>query len=365
MKIAFVCDTPYQCLNATNLFWNFYRGREDIRCDIYVVDQFAKAAAITESLKNKKLFDNVYFLRREENRFMPQGLKRSLRVAYSYLNTKNAVRNQFDGEIPKNKYDLIYSSVMTCFVSALIVLNPKAEFCLYDDGTGSYSGDIVANGGGTAYKLFSKLTGRGANAARASKLYVNNPDMCNSTAAEEICRMPAFTQEYLDVAYEIFGVTKREGKMTGIVLLTYPALTPESDKDLQDIVDLMRPYSRQVLVRPHPRELGLERYEGFTVDTKGEMWELMISQMDMEQIALVGTYSTAQITPKLLYGKEPRLIFTYKLANSLSAETMSRFDVLVNEVCESYSNKDRIMVPKTVDELRECMDTILGQQVSP
>lgn len=363
MKVAFVCDTPYQCLNALNLFWNTYMGRKDVLVDLYIVDQFKNARGIYERICRKKLFHNVYFLRREKNRTLPQGLKRSLLVAYSYLNTTRAVRNQFDGEVPRNKYDAIYSAVMTCFISALVTLNPKAEFMLFDDGTGSYSGDIIANGGGAAYKLFSKLTGRGAEARKATKLFVNNPSMCKSTAAEEVCQMPPFEQDFLDVAYEVFGVEKREGKLSGIVLLTHPSQNVQLGEDMRNIVSWMRPYQDKTLVRPHPRDTDLDLYDGFALDTKGEMWELMISQMDMDRILLMASYSTAQVTPKLLYDKEPWLVFTYHLATASSEESKSRYDLLVKELSDTYRNKHRIMVPNSVQELSDCLKKFIDQEV--
>ena len=358
MNIAFVVDTPYQTLNALNLYWNHYRDKESVTADIYVVDQFRNARQIFEQIQKQELFANAYFLRREENRFMPQGWKRSLRVAYSYLNPRHAIRNQFDGKIPHKKYDVVFSAVMQCFTASLLKLNPKADYMLFDDGTGSYSGDVVANGGGKAYKLFSKLTGTGANAARPKKLFVNNVPMCHSTSADEICAMPQFNQEFLNVAYEVFSVTKQEQPLEGIILLSQPGDNEYHEKYMQSLVDWVRPWKEQVLVRMHPRDRAYERYTDFAVDDKGEMWELKISQMDMDKVMLVGHYSTAHMTPKLLYNKEPWLMFTFfmNVPEAQLSEGHPAWD-LVN----SYTHKERILFPRSEEELAQQINMFLNQ----
>jgi len=363
MRLAFICDTPYQVLNASNLFWGEFRDREDVIADLFFVDNFPNAREIFDRLNKKRLFDNVYFIRPEMNRIMQQGLRRKLRVLHSYLDPKQGIRNQYDGELPKDKYDVIFSSVMTCFVSAVIVMNKGADFCLFDDGTGSYSGDIVAAGGGFAYKLVSKLTGSGANAARAKKLYVNNSAMCRSTSADEICQMPPFTEKFLDMAYDVFGVDKQSGKMSGIVLLSQPGTTPALETQMQGMVDHLQPWKDRVTVRLHPRDTAYDRYTGFALDGKGEMWELKISQMDMDRILLISTCSTAQMTPKLLYGKEPWIVCTYRMFAPSSPESLKRTEELVRNLSESYEHKERILLPENEEQFAAIVSQFVDQQL--
>jgi len=358
MRVTIIADTPYQILNATNLYWNHYRGKEGVLTDCYIVDQFRNAHQIYERILEQELFDNVYFLRREENRFMPQGWKRSLRVAYSYLNPAHAIRNQFDGKIPRRKYDQIYSSVMQCFTASMLKLNPKAEFMLYDDGTGSYSGDLVSNGGGKAYKLFSKLTGTGANAARPKKLFVNNVPMCHSHSADEICAMPEFNQEFLNVAYKIFAVGAQEKPLEGIIMLSAPDDNEYHTRLMNTMADWMRPWKDRVLVRMHPRDRNYARYADFKVDDKGEMWELKISQMNMDKILLIGHYSTAHLTPKLLYNKEPWLMFTIFM-NEPDEQLSEGHPVW--DLMNSYTHKERILFPRSEEEMAQQINMFLNQ----
>ena len=363
MRFAFVCDTPYQVLNTLSMYWHCYREDKEIQADLFVVDQFAGAKELYEGICKENLFDNVYLLRREENRFLPRGLKRSIRVAYSYWNPKHAIRNQIDSVSPEtfmNRYDVIHASLVKCITSALIKLNPKAVFYLLEDGTGSYFGDLVAMGGGLPYRIFSFIFRSGANAARAKKLYVYDVDSCYGTAADEICALPKISEEFLQIAYRIFGIEKQENR-NGIIYLSQP-FEMKGDIEIQVplILERIKPWADKTLVRMHPRDFAYEFYSAFEVDDKRQMWELVISQTDMDNIILIGNYSTAQITPKVLYDKEPWLIFTYNIMNVFSQEDNEMVAVQIEQMKKNYRSKDRILVPKTFEEFSECLDRAMA-----
>ena len=359
MRLAFVCDTPYQVLTATNLYYSCFC--ENV-ADIYIVNQFKDAESIYENLKKEELFDNVFFLNREENRFMQKGVKRYFKVAYTYLNPIYAINNQLktiEARTVKNRYDVILSSVMTCFVSALIKVNTGAEFSLFDDGTSSYSGDVVKSGGGLLYKMFSKLTKTGAHVARAEKLYVNNKEMCQSKAADIICQIPAMTEEFLNIANRIFSVQESVDRTKEIIFLSQPSTGRQSlADDMQRLIDILKPYKEKITVRLHPREIDFEKYKDFQIDTSKEFWELKVSQLEMDGKVLVSDYSTAQITPKILFDKEPRLLFTYKMASTYNLEEKMSFDNVVKYVKENYRDKSKIMVPNNEEELQICLQQI-------
>ena len=362
MRLAFVCDTPYQVLTAVNLYWTSFYAKKQI-ADLYIVDQFKDAKNIYTKIEKEKLFDNVYFLSREENRFMPTGMKRYLKVAYSYLNPANAVRNQSNEIKPhdlKNKYDKIFSSVMTCFVSALVKMNKNAEFNLFDDGMGSYSGDIVKSGGGFAYKIFSKITKTGACAERASHLYVNNKDMCRSQAADTICQIPKMSQEFLQIADRIFSVEKSSCVSKNIIFLSQPSNGLKSlEDDMQNLINTLYLYKDKIMVRLHPRETDYDKYRGFQIDNSREFWELKVSKMDMQDMVLIGDYSTAQITPKLLFDKEPWLLMTYHLAITYTEEEKASFDKVVSDVKAHYNEKEKVMIPRNEEEFKTFLKKVI------
>ena len=363
MRLAFICDTPYQTLNVLNMYWHKYRSDKNVQADLFVVDQFIRADQLQARIRQKGLFDNVYFLRREENRFMPQGLKRSIRVAYSYLNPKHAVSNQFDDGAPAllaNRYDEIYASLMKCFTAALVKLNPNAVFNLFDDGVGSYTGDLVANGGGLPYKIFSRIFHSGAYATRARKLYVNNVSTCHATAADEICPLPKMSQEFLDVAYRIFQIEPQSGG-EGIILLSQPFDSQDATADrMRAFLTALKPWKDKITVRMHPRDMAFDLYSDFKVDKSGQLWELKTAQLDMDRTVLICNFSTAQVTPKMLYDKEPWLIFIHHILKISTPEYMQVIEQEAAQLRDQYRNKDRILIPHSMEELEASLHNVMA-----
>ena len=257
---------------------------------------------------------------------------------------------------------MIFSSVMTCFFSALIKLNRKAEFSLFDDGLGSYSGNLIWSGGGTLYKIFSRITGTGAYATRPQKMYVNNKEMCKSKAADNILQIPKMEKSFLEIANRIFGVRNNQDIKKKVLFLSQPSngLQTFAD-DMQQIIEVLKPYREDVVVRLHPRETEFEKYRDFDIDESKELWELRIAKMDMDSIVLVGAYSTAQITPKVIFDKEPWLLFTYHMSTAYRDEEKKSFDIVVNNVSDHYREKQKIMNPMNEDELKYYLEKILQE----
>ena len=109
--------------------------------------------------------------------------------------------------------------------------------------------------------------------------------------------------------------------------------------------------------RPHPRQLNI--YEGFkVVDRNPRNWELRCGSELSENHILLGVGSSAMMTPLLLYGLQPYLVFTYLLHSSLSVEFSKVMDDIVSEVKSKYADSGKILVPSTYDELVHGLQSI-------
>jgi hypothetical protein len=71
--------------------------------------------------------------------------------------------------------------------------------------------------------------------------------------------------------------------------------------------------------------------------------------------------STAMLTPKLLFGKEPFLIFTYKMllgpirAHVGDEAHFNRYLDFLNNFIAAYSDPSRCAVPESIEELEEAL----------
>ena len=111
----------------------------------------------------------------------------------------------------------------------------------------------------------------------------------------------------------------------------------------KDIVDNIFNFKDDFIVRPHPRGMTT-LYEGLNIDNTYSQWELCCAEINGNSV-LIGNFSTALFIPKLIYDKEPTVIFTYKMyGNSFVEEAVNRLRTL-------YSNKQKVMCISSVDEL--------------
>lgn len=355
MKRLFICDTPFQTLNALNIQWHD-KGME-YETDMYIVNQFTEAISIYTEIEKTGLFSSVYLLkkpmRNPQNTFV-----RGIKLAWYYLHPGSVVRRQLEKSehrIPSHFYDMIMASVTTLLVVSLCKLNPKAEFNMFDDGAASYYGNI-AEVGGWKYKIFSRIF-RCGNYAAPQKLYVNNADMCKSIASVKIEQLPFWDKDFINFVCKIFSVDPQINQIQQRVILL---LQPFEEIDFSAIVERLSFISNEVLIRFHPKEKGRKVPETMNIDNGSVMWELRAAMTDMNNKILIGYYSTAQMTPKLLFDQEPWLIFLYRIDESLFDENRKKsLDILVGDLKASYRDKGKIFIPESINEFKEQLDSII------
>lgn len=358
MRQLFICDTPFQVLNALNFFWHSVKKgdaeKEGIgETDLVIVDQFSSAKDIGRRIEESGLFSHVYMVKQDTSYHVKNRQWRRVRVAVNYLFPRGMVRHHMGmRKIPENCYQRIYSSVLQHFTSAMLKLNPGADFYLLDDGTGSYSGSIISQGS-ALMRVFAKLSGTGAQTAHPKALYVNNVDMCRSETCDTILPLPKHDAEFIAFVNGIYDVNPDQiYKEKKFIWFTQPSEGSEIIYGTkEDISDLLRASGQDnILVRLHPRDKETEIYHDLCVDEGKAMWELIIPQCDIEDKVLVALYSTAQFTPKLLYDKEPRLIFLHHLVRGASEEGAQKGDERVANLVQTYRDKEKIMIPQNQDE---------------
>ena len=119
--------------------------------------------------------------------------------------------------------------------------------------------------------------------------------------------------------------------------------------------------AKDSLVRIHPR--SGRRYNEVLVDYGDNMWELeCLSNITNEHI-LIGDCSNAQFSPKILANKEPYLFFAYRLFYSYhDLEDPNNYEKQIDQIRKVYSRKDKIFIPKNVEELRSALTWIFKKE---
>ncbi len=370
MKTLYICDTPYQLFNVLNIVYNEeckQDRHEEIR-HLFIINQFSTAFVLSERIKKKSLFSEVYLLSKDETKFLPVGIQRSIKMAVDFLNPIRFMKKRLGSEQLhrigniRNSYDTIYASGAFSTVAAMMKINQSATFILYEDGLGTYYGDfIVASSGGKANYLFCKLFHVGSAVCKPKALLVNNLQLCKSTSVrkENIKKLPAISEEFKRFCTDVFE-NEEKGDSFDLVWLTQPIDCTEGGEETREIVKkVLLDYRSEVGVRMHPRDLDTNYYSDFTICDNNNLWELYYLRKDINRLVLISYYSFAQFTPKYMFDLEPILIFTYKMNNHISEKTMMDFDAAVQGLKQIYRLPERVKTPRNGEELIQVLDSII------
>lgn len=370
-NICIIADTPYQVLNALCLG---AMVNEKSFVDLYIDKKFSGYDGIILRLKKCGVFKNVYsfsddrYLEKLNNTYKnsiiknvknAQMLKNSVGILLTCLEDNKQVTS-----IPN--YDKIFCPSSTSFNLAMIFHNPKSEVNLYDEGTASYGLiNILAD---PFYKskcreLFYKFMGVNVNSINVSKLYSNNPAMCKNTTAKEVVQLPNLlfqSNNFESIVKYVFQYTEDNAYCNAsMVLLTQPMEKLAADSRIinESIYESLLCYRDCLIVRKHPMD-ETNTPSVFTADKVNNMWELLCKDVIDDHYVLIGPCSTAQFTPKALYNKEPWIIFTHRLYTIDYSYFKENFTNISELLKESYSNKNKILEPSSINELIECLNRI-------
>ena len=346
MKRAFIAYTSFHLLNVLE----FVLSNDIKDADLFSLCMFRDHEGVMDRIIQAHVFDNVYVcdastLQKNEKMWTFIGM----------LSPSLLVRHLFGiGDIRSKDYLEIYFSVPTRFIDIFMSMYKDARVLAYDDGLGSYLGDVFSNELGRKYKAVMSLFG--IKKRYPECVYLNNPDF---SIAEYNCTVKpltggALSDEHKSLIYGIFDV-KYDGEYDRYkcIYLNQPhsdsvvAAYTEDEKNILDVLD-----KEKTLVRLHPREKNKEFYSAFEID-KGSMWELLCMDHIGDDHVLVSRFSTALFTPKMICSKEPTVIFTYDLARDSGVN--DRMKDMIEVLRKSYSDPGKIIIPGSVDEFRQAL----------
>lgn len=349
---AIVAGTPYTLMSAINLAVNVL-PRDSMK-DLFVRSMNSMDEYILR-LKDEKLFDHIYIFKmhKKENSisYYLHDLKQAM-LPKAYL--EEIIGEDF--ELAEKNYQYISISSGFDVEMALVRVFPKAKHIAIDDGLGSYVGDIVHD-----HKLswIWRVFGRNNKKIRPEILYINNANCCKSTMCTQKKSLGRTKQSDL-IIDRVFS-SEDMGNYNGFegIFLSQPLEEAgfSSDVTMMILKMLSEAVGDKIAFRRHPRDFG--QYEMSIPEVKSEkLWELICRDEIDDKMCLISTCSTAQIVPKLLFGKEPKVIMTYKMYGLDQSGKLYMKCLEVEKILkEMYSSPDLIQTPHSVMELK---NTLLG-----
>lgn len=354
LACAVIAATPFQILSAINLSINVLLKKydTDFFFKVYSDESLKMLNRIDEVNKKLHIFRKIYPYRLKSKdkkiRYLLSDFIQAT-TPKKFINTV-LIRAHLSNDV---RYDVITVTSGTDFEVAMTRTFSNAKVIAYDDGLGSYVGDILRD---NKLRLIWRMLGRSKDKIFPESLYVNNAALCRTRMCSNIVQLPENdSKDYQELLYYIFaykyaGIYKQHKN----IYLTQP-IYELGNIDNNTIKSVETFLSGKGIIRIHPRDNGVH-YTDFIVDETKNLWELICKEEIDEENLLMGICSSSQIMPKILFGKEPYLVFLYKLFPEIRQEILEkRIIPVVQLINDSYSNKQKILIPSNLNELKDIM----------
>lgn len=349
-KYAFVCETGLHLFNSLKIILGDLEG-EVKNSDIYIYHQFQHSKKYAQEIKKLGIVNNVYEFEKYTN---VSGWKSKLQTIQRLItNVATLKRFSIGTEDYLNKrYQVICVGMITQFSNNIKALSYEAKCYFIEDGIGSYYIDLENEEMTVAYRFVNKYLLAEKLSYHPERIYLNSPQaVIRKNINMQICQIPQIdgNENMQSKIQQVFSYKENNiYKKKKVVYLSQPLIEVHDARiDIEfDILNTIAQNSRDdLIVRVHPRQKA-EIYKEYFRDEINNLWELECEKQITDEHILISAFSTAQVMPKLLRGKEPTIIFLFKIFGCYD-DCMKIVEKMVN----MYQNKEKIYIPESINEL--------------
>lgn len=349
MKFAFMAQTAYQLMNMIRFV---YYDTEDSKGNsvIFINEKVASGLNKEKELTASGLFNKVILY--NDIKYNKISILGKLETAI------NVVNREAFGKLLK-EHDESYEAETVVVASVSLESQIFWQYIkhekvyLVEDGLGSLMGDAALD---AMHEGRRKLTQLIYGPFRFDKMYLNNLNFNISASDTEFSEIPGeYSDQLCDFLRKIFLPDNYKGSYSDndIIYLQQPVSLwdhkyPEVEKELLykclDILD------DRFIIRCHPLTVNDPKIKGIRYDLQNYSWETVCIDQISDRNILIGVFSTAQFTPKQIFGREPYVIFIHKIIKPTGLDHV-QIDRMIGKLIESYDSRNRILVPETTEEL--------------
>lgn len=353
MNIAMICETPFQLLNEISLRLNHY-NEEYIHCDLFISTQNKGMDFYTERIKKTDIFDHVFpycFEKKTGNKYKYK-FQRFKEYFFPYLVLKDIFRSY------TYKHDYQYDVIVTGMPNPVIVdfchVYSHADVWFIDEGMGSYCKKIGNLIGTRKSRIIEKLLNRGSHRICPKKYYLYSPKLSKceyeNVVIEKLQSVNNSTQDVKETINEIFDIKLDDKYKDNKIIYFTQYFNKEFVEAEKNICMYLNSHLRNILFRIHPSQDSKE-YCNIHIDMDMYQWELLCGELVDDENILIAAFSTAQFTPKLMYGTEPIIILLYELYSEyLDTDLLENARNIVKSFIEFYDKKEKIYIPQNFEE---------------
>jgi len=318
--IGFWCGSPYHLLIVLHMCRTINKRKV-----LFLYDTFPRASIATDVLRKSGIFETVVFIRDREN----GRIKRWYQHIFMSKELKDAFRCYEYENIIFFGFDIVKIAGVIKFVKRI---HPKCNFSWGEDGVGSYIG-IYENAIPFKSVLWMRCSGMFRYISYINTLYLTHPNLLvykyKNLNVKEISKISyAERSSIKKILSNIFG----ECTLPDInLLILQQPFGQDNKKSIEKKQNECIRYINDnnslnhVYIKLHPRETDIYSVPNIELIDKKILFELAVDErINMSTILTVN--STAALTPFLLWGYTPKLIFLYRFCGNESlVQNMSEF----------------------------------------
>ena len=361
--IAIVCDTPYQLMSAIMAADSVMAEGEQL---IFFINTYLylKEQKFGYSSAHSAVYSICYYGRRH----MAPG-----KLLSGLANPIKMLRH-IQGFDPDLDISCIIASrttyIATYLYNFFIKKNPNLKLYLVEEGIGEYSSRLID----TRFTRACALLRQKTHLNHVDQAFFSAPELYPYQTDFPVCKVPPLTERSRSIIESMFNM--QEVKKSNIlepyscIILSEPNTgdlkSREEVDEYNKIENNIMDGAAQVMgientiIKVHPIDPDFKNDKIKTYYTKLPM-ETLLFNMDAGQKIFVSPMSTAMLTPKLLFGMEPFLIFTYKMVEHLirtyvtDEQVMRNYTNFVDGVIGAYSDPTRCAIPNSIEEMKETL----------
>lgn len=353
----YTCSTAYQLMNAIIL-----ASQRQEKADIIFTSKALVHHCDMELLKQKEIFRKIYVWDEISRRFScfarnrVQYMVNLLKKATIYFRPKVMYKS-----IPNRT--VIYQHVFIGFADypaqCIYYYFKKngATLVLYDEGTYTY--ECLSVRPSFIRKSVSYLIFGSWIMDECRGLYVRRPEQINCGKYKNIPLKRLYKSDHaLDrLLMEIFY-----GSYKDMLLFERKVIYFDQNIDRLEIKKMLLRLAdvvsggigkEHVLVKLHPMSSDLAVYSSDLETYSSRVpFEVIMDACHIGDKILISLFSTACFSPKYILNEEPYIIFLYKIMKfDTYIEFNAQFLHGVENLRQSYSKPDRIIIPETIEEM--------------
>jgi len=342
--------------------------------DIYIWGTFSEADRIVNTLKKYNIFRLVKLINPDETCQIPKcnnTFEVHINTIKQYMDVDRIIK-------PIIENDIDYRAIFfTCnhicfrlFRFYFIKHKSKTKFTLFDEGVGSYDGhfekikipDLIVR-----YLLFGRKS-----TTMKYDIHLYKPELYydyrnQQRTIYQIAPFDEVDEKFKDSYFNIFG---SDVHAIPPKCIYFDAVreeiceTSNAAEKMQHWFDAIEASigPANISIKSHPRAKDKYPHKCPNYPNTSCPMEIDYLNMDLDNTILISVASTAVITPKLLYDKEPIVLLLCNVDTNVYTPNEKQLE-LYHNIQSEYKDKRKFMMPDNMAELRQCLDTISNKLI--